>query len=119
MTRTYTLVMPRYVIPPSSGIIWKLLTRVLQSGRIENNRPYRHPSIVAIMKEQFFTGPSSMGIRHRSAFKAPPSDSASDSQVEIPLSMLALAATAVRSYSFQFTTNLHLGPRTMLRLWNS
>jgi hypothetical protein len=74
------------------------------------------------MKEQFFTGPSSIGLRHRSAFKPPLSDNmsgASDSEVEIPLSMLALVATAVRPYSFLFTKNVYFGPRCMLRLLNS
>jgi hypothetical protein len=63
------------------------------------------------MKEQFFTGISSIGVRHRSEFKPSVSDNisgASESEVEIPLSMLALVATAVRSFSFQFAKDVDL-----------
>lgn len=66
---------------------------MLQGEKVENNRPYRHPILVAIIKEQAFTGASSLGVRHRTYFKS--SVPTIDLEPEIPASLLSLAATAV------------------------
>jgi hypothetical protein len=55
------------------------------------------------MREHFFTGPSSIGVRHRNAFQPsiPGSTNDGEDEVEIPPSMLALVATAVSAHYFQ------------------
>jgi hypothetical protein len=57
------------------------------------------------MKEHFFTGPSSIGVRHRDAFQPslPGRTNDGEDEVEIPPSMLALVATAVSPYYFEDT----------------
>jgi hypothetical protein len=54
------------------------------------------------MKEHFFTGTRSIGVRHRDAFQSSLSGNKNggEDEIEIPPSMLALVATAVGSCSF-------------------
>jgi hypothetical protein len=69
------------------------LAFMIQTKRLENNRPYRHPIIVSIIKDQVFTGSHSIGVRQRSDFKSSLPDY--EDEPELPAPMVALVATAV------------------------
>ncbi|TFK46177.1 hypothetical protein OE88DRAFT_1648740 [Heliocybe sulcata] len=61
---------------------------------IREHEPYKHPTILAIMQALYFSGSGALGVQHVDRFA---SSLATDPDAEVPISMVALVATAVRS----------------------
>lgn len=64
-------------------------------------RLYEHPIFVDVLKEIWFSGANSIGVRKRALFVTSMHDTnpqALHQEPEVPAVMLALVATAVRSH---------------------
>ncbi|KAF8873437.1 hypothetical protein BD779DRAFT_1477020 [Infundibulicybe gibba] len=60
---------------------------------LDGSRPYEHPTILAVLKQCYFTGLSSVGARLVNKFKSSRKDRPEEK--EVPDAMLALVATGV------------------------
>ncbi|TFK45274.1 hypothetical protein OE88DRAFT_1812662 [Heliocybe sulcata] len=69
--------------------------------QIRENEPYKHPTILAIMQALYFSGSGALGIQHVDQFT---SSLATDSDAEVPISMVALVATAIHNSLMEWQT---------------
>ena len=66
----------------------------MEPSSIRTNEPYRHPAIIAILHNYFFSNRTALGYRFSGMFESSVED---DDAKEIPQAMLGLVAVAIRS----------------------
>ncbi|KAL0955350.1 hypothetical protein HGRIS_001599 [Hohenbuehelia grisea] len=87
------------------------LNVLLQAGVIKRNKPFKHPCIIKVITKTFFEGGrgghSSLADKHSKQFSSIFEEGPKMDELELPIPIVALAATAVHCALLEWQTGEH------------